>query len=155
MRKATATQAPATLPAPAAAAGKGRKQAPAAAVEADEADEGEPAKGTRQWARELARAAEGKGNACRRCVVLAMALAGALETAKTKPGAALPVSFAKANELANLRRGETGDPVASWRLAVQRMRQSFGGADAFESAMGYTVAVDADARALVCTPTKG
>lgn len=162
MAKAT-KQTPATPATPAtvraaklaaAAARATGKQAPADEGEGDEGegDEGEGNEtGRRQWARELARNAAAQGNACRRCYALALALATAIETAKTKPGATLVVSFAKANELANLQRGARGNPVASWRLAVQRMRQALGGADAIASQYGFAVEVDADAGSLVCT----
>lgn len=117
------------------------------AADTDEADEADESTGpTRQWAREMARAHAGVGNAAKRCADLAEALA-AVAPGKGKP--AVRVSFAKANELANLRRGATGNPVASWRLAVQRMRQVFGGADMLAAQYGFTVSVDGETGSLV------
>lgn len=106
-------------------------------------DETESEGGVSQWARELARRAEGKGNACRRYDALAVALLSVYEAGKPA------VTFAEANKLSGLSRGERGDAVQSWRLAVQRMRASHGGAEAFAAAFGFDVAVDAEAGRLL------
>lgn len=75
-----------------------------------------------QWAREKARAIAqgGSGKAAHRFAKLADVLQTAALSGETR------LSFAQANERANLRRGETGDPAASWRLALQRTRQVYG-----------------------------
>lgn len=111
---------------------------------ADEGDEGEgEGTGVSQWAREMARRAEGKGGACKRFDALAIALASVAD----KGGC----TFAQANQLAGLNRGANGDPAASWRLAVQRMHQSYGGREAFAQVHGFTASVDAEGGKLVCT----
>lgn len=106
-----------------------------------EGDGGET--GVSQWAREMARRANGEGGACKRFDALAMALASVAD----KGGC----TFAQANQLAGLNRGTNGDPAASWRLAVQRMHQSYGGREAFAQVHGFTASVDAEGGKLVCT----
>ena len=105
-----------------------------------EGDEGEGGEPRSQWAREKARAIAqgGSGKAAHRFAKLADVLQVAAMAGEHK------LSFAQANERANLRRGETGDPVASWRLALQRTRQVFG-SDPIVSAWR----VDAESGALV------
>lgn len=113
----------------------------------DEAGEGEgegeaPATQGSQWAREKARAIAqgGAGKAAHRFAKLAEVLQAAVLSGERR------LSFAQANERAALRRGETGDPAASWRLALQRTRQVFGSEPAVSAWR-----VDADTSALVYT----
>lgn len=79
--------------------------------------------GVSGWAREVARLSSGSSNnAARRFLSLALYLQSVAQ-----PGKTVTVSFAAANAGAGLRRGETGNPAASWRLALQRTRQIFAG----------------------------
>ena len=115
------------------------------AREGDEAGEGEgeaPAAQGSQWAREKARAIAqgGAGKAAHRFAKLADVLQTAALSGEHK------LSFTQANERANLRRGETGNPAASWRLALQRTRQVFGSEPTVSAWR-----VDADTSALVYT----
>lgn len=112
----------------------------AAAAAAVAAGPQAPAAQGSQWAREKARAiaAGGTTRAAHRFAKLADVLQVAHLSGERK------LSFAQANERAALRRGETGDACASWRLALQRTRQVFG---AEPAVAGWRV--DSEAQCLV------
>jgi hypothetical protein len=93
----------------------------ARAIEQGDDDAGET--GVSGWAREVARAHAGESSrAGLRFYKLADYLVSVAE-----PGKSVKVSFSQANTGAALNRGATGNPVASWRLALQRTRQLLGG----------------------------
>lgn len=100
-----------------------------------------------QWAREkarLANAIESGNGADVRSVHRFAKLRDVLVCAALDGETSL--SFAEANRRADLARGRTGNPAASWRLALQRTREVFG-----DAAEVYGWRVDGDAGKLVYT----
>jgi hypothetical protein len=125
---------------------KAQAQNATARESADESETADESGKVSQWAAELARVHGGSGTAAKRFTKLADYLCNDV----AKPGTTARVSFAAANKACGLNRGATGDAGNSWRLAVQRTRQIFGGA----LPNGVTVAIEPDSQQIAVTMPK-